>query len=87
MYFIASSFSEWLPIRRTGSDEIDSSAPKIHASWLNQIEIYFSILQRKALTPNDLRGGRPNLSDPVAALRAALAAGEAQAPGRADDAS
>lgn len=27
----------------------------IHASWLNQIEIYFSILQRKALTPNDLK--------------------------------
>ena len=25
----------------------------IHASWLNQIEIYFSILERKALTPND----------------------------------
>jgi hypothetical protein len=25
----------------------------VHASWLNQIEIYFSILQRKALTPND----------------------------------
>jgi hypothetical protein len=25
----------------------------IHASWLNQIEIYFSILQRKALTPDD----------------------------------
>ena len=25
----------------------------IHASWLNQIEIYFSIVQRKALTPND----------------------------------
>jgi hypothetical protein len=25
----------------------------IHASWLNQIEIYFSILQRKALTPHD----------------------------------
>jgi hypothetical protein len=24
----------------------------IHASWLNQIEIYFSILARKALTPN-----------------------------------
>lgn len=24
----------------------------VHASWLNQIEIYFSILQRKALTPN-----------------------------------
>lgn len=24
-----------------------------HASWLNQIEIFFSILQRKVLTPND----------------------------------
>ena len=29
----------------------------IHASWLNQIEIYFSIVQRKVLTPNDF----PNL--------------------------
>ena len=27
----------------------------MHASWLNQIEIHFSILQRKALTPNDFR--------------------------------
>lgn len=26
----------------------------VHASWLDQIEIYFSILQRKALTPRDL---------------------------------
>ena len=25
----------------------------MHASWLNQIEIYFSIVQRKVLTPND----------------------------------
>lgn len=25
----------------------------IHASWLNQIEIYFSIVTRKVLTPND----------------------------------
>jgi hypothetical protein len=25
----------------------------IHASWLNQIEIYFSVLERKALRPND----------------------------------
>lgn len=30
----------------------------VHASWLNQIEIYFSILERKALTPNDF----PDLS-------------------------
>ena len=26
----------------------------VHASWLNQTEIFFSILQRKVLTPNDL---------------------------------
>jgi hypothetical protein len=24
-----------------------------HASWLNQIEIYFSVVQRKVITPND----------------------------------
>jgi hypothetical protein len=26
----------------------------VHASWLNQVELFFSIVQRKALTPNDL---------------------------------
>ena len=40
----------------------------IHASWLNQIEIYFSILQRKALTPN-------NFAD-LAALAARITAFE-----------
>ncbi|WP_329261652.1 transposase [Streptomyces sp. NBC_01478] len=25
----------------------------VHASWLNQIEIFFSIVQRKVVTPND----------------------------------
>ena len=30
----------------------------IHASWLNQVEIYFSVVQRKVLTPNDF----PSLS-------------------------
>lgn len=25
----------------------------VHASWLNQVELYFSILERKALTPRD----------------------------------
>ena len=25
----------------------------VHASWLNQIEIYFSVVQRKLLTPDD----------------------------------
>ena len=38
----------------------------IHASWLNQIEIYFSIVQRKVLTPNDF--------DSLAPLEAALLA-------------
>lgn len=25
----------------------------VHASWLNQVEVYFSIIQRKVLTPSD----------------------------------
>ena len=29
----------------------------VHASWLNQIENYFSVIQRKLLTPDDF----PNL--------------------------
>ena len=29
----------------------------VHASWLNQIEIYFAIVQRKVLTPNDFPSG------------------------------
>jgi DDE superfamily endonuclease len=27
----------------------------VHASWLNQVEIYFSVVHRKVLTPNDFR--------------------------------
>jgi len=27
--------------------------PPFHASWLNQIELVFSVIQRKVLTPND----------------------------------
>jgi hypothetical protein len=38
----------------------------VHASWLNQVEIYFSIIQRKVLTPNDF----PNLE--AVRLRLAL---------------
>ena len=41
----------------------------VHASWLNQIELYFSIVQRKVLTPNDF----PDL----AAVEARLLAFEA----------
>lgn len=40
----------------------------VHASWVNQIEIYFSIVQRKVLTPNDL--------DDLDQVRARLAAFE-----------
>jgi hypothetical protein len=30
----------------------------VHASWLNQVEIYFSVVQRKVLTPNDFQSLR-----------------------------
>jgi hypothetical protein len=28
----------------------------VHASWLNQIEVYFSVVQRKVVSPNDFTG-------------------------------
>src|SRR3984893_6547447 len=34
----------------------------VHASWLNQIEVYFSIVQRKLLTPNNFHS-RAELKD------------------------
>ena len=41
-------------------DRLQGAFPKpalihlpVHASWLNRIEIYFSVAQRKVLTPND----------------------------------
>lgn len=37
----------------------------VHASWLNQVEIYFSLVQRKVLTPNDFA----NLQEVEARLR------------------
>lgn len=40
----------------------------IHASWLNQIEIYFSILQRKVLTPNEFESLQ-ELRDTIAAFQ------------------
>ena len=41
----------------------------VHASWLNQIEIYFSVLQRKALTPDDFPN-RDALEDRVLGFQA-----------------
>ena len=40
----------------------------IHASWLNQIEIVFSILQRKALTPNNF-GSLDELAERILAFQ------------------
>ncbi len=41
----------------------------LHASWLNQIEIYFSIVERKVLTPNDVTGSA-DLADRLLAFQA-----------------
>ena len=38
----------------------------VHASWLNQVEIYFSVVQRKLLTPDDFT----NLDDLAAKITA-----------------
>jgi len=45
---------------QAAADRLQGSYPNLvlvhlplHASWLNQIEIYFSIVERKVLTPND----------------------------------
>jgi transposase len=56
------------------AEELQARHPRIvvvhtpvHASWLNQIELYFSILQRKVLTPNDL-DSLPELIDRIHAF-------------------
>ena len=64
----------------------------VHASWLNQIEIYFSILQRKAITPADFadldapRRPHPRLPRPLQrhrrTLRLALHPHRPQRPAR-----
>jgi hypothetical protein len=40
----------------------------VHASWLNQIEIYFSIVQRKVVTPSDF-GSLGAVEDPLLAFQ------------------
>jgi hypothetical protein len=36
----------------------------VHASWLNQAGVYFSVIQRKLFTPDDFEGwGAPDLPD------------------------
>lgn len=41
----------------------------IHASWLNQVEIYFSVLQRKVLTPSEF-ASREELAERLLAFQA-----------------
>jgi hypothetical protein len=38
-----------------------------HASWLNQVEVYFSALRRKLLTPNDF-GDLDSLAEQILAI-------------------
>jgi transposase len=47
----------------TAADRLTDAFPNavmvhtpVHASWLNQVEIYFSVVQRKLLTPDNLAG-------------------------------
>ena len=61
-------------------DRLQHAWPKLvlvhlptHASWLNQIEIYFSILTRKALTPADFTGPE-DVADRILAFQREFAA-------------
>jgi len=47
----------------------DAGPPPNHASWLNQVEIYFSVVQRKVVTPNDFTSLR-ELEDRLLAFQA-----------------
>ncbi len=49
--------SQWYP------NAVQIHAP-VHSSWPNQVELFFSVLQRKVLTPNDF----PDLETLVAAI-------------------
>ncbi len=39
----------------------------VHASWLNQVEVYFSVIQRKLLTPDDF-GDLDGLAEEILAF-------------------
>lgn len=53
-----SSHNGWRSVQRTEQAWPTATLVHlpVHASWLNQIEIYFSILQRKAISPIDFAG-------------------------------
>ncbi|HEX7209738.1 MAG TPA: hypothetical protein VF241_02355 [Propionibacteriaceae bacterium] len=52
----------------------------VHASWLNQIEIYFSVVQRKILTPDD-HASLEALADQLTAFEAATTRSPAHSTG------
>jgi hypothetical protein len=58
-YLATTVIFSWLrPSRRAGHWHgygIKNACP-VYASWLDQAEIYFSVVQRKVLTPNDFTG-------------------------------
>jgi hypothetical protein len=54
----------------------------VHASWMNQVELYFSILQRKALTPNDLGSHEQHSERRRLPLAAATVRSPARSSGR-----
>lgn len=43
----------WLADRRLDDVQVRIHWLPVRSSWLNQVEIFFSVLQRQALTPND----------------------------------
>ena len=54
------AISAWASIGKKAIDRLTSRFPNavmlhtpVHASWTNQIEIFFSIVQRKVVSPND----------------------------------
>lgn len=47
-----STFAHW--VREQFGDKVVVLHTPVHASWLNQVELFFSILVRKALTPRDV---------------------------------
>jgi hypothetical protein len=56
------------------ADRLSSAHPNaqmvhlpVHASWLNQVEVYFSVIQRKLLTPDDF-GDPDHLAEQILAF-------------------
>ena len=51
-----SSHNSWTAAKRLSDAHPNATMIHlpVHASWLNQIEIYFSVIQRKLLTPDDV---------------------------------